>query len=132
MPDRECALSPPRRAVATFTTMANQTAREVADLGAGRVRACDAFNQSSFSRFLNSPAGRIFRVLAGLGFVAMGARFHRRALGVAALAWSLLPLSAGGLDLCYISAALGGPLSGAKVREAQRRLASVSGARYRA
>lgn len=79
----------------------------------------DAFNDSRFSRFLNSGAGRAFRVIAGLGFVALGARFRHRALGIAALAWSVFPLSAGGLDICFISGALGGPLSGAKIREAQ-------------
>lgn len=103
--------------------MANKTATVLADLRSTRVRASDAFNQSGFSRFLNSVAGRMFRVVAGVGFLALGARFHKRALGVAALAWSVLPLSAGGLDLCYISAALGGPLSGAKIRQAQRGLA---------
>jgi hypothetical protein len=35
---------------------------------------------------------------------------------VVSLLWSALPLSAGALDLCYISAALGGPISGAKIR----------------
>lgn len=103
-----------------------QTATAHVDPGRPRRRAADAFNDSRFSRFLNSDAGRVFRVIAGLGFVAIGARFHDRALGVAALAWSVFPLSAGGLDLCFISAALGGPLSGAKIREAQRRQAPIS------
>src|SRR5512143_1128364 len=94
------------------------TGTTYADQGARR-KASDAFNDSRFSRFLNSGAGRVFRVLAGFGFLAVGARFHRSALGVAALAWSVFPLSAGGLDLCWISAALGGPLRGAKIREAQ-------------
>jgi hypothetical protein len=35
------------------------------------------------------------------------------------MAWSALPLSAGALDLCYISAVLGGPISGAKIRAAR-------------
>jgi len=30
--------------------------------------------------------------------------------------WSIFPLSAGVLDICYISASLGGPISGAKIR----------------
>lgn len=102
-----------------------QTATARANQGTRSRRASDAFNGSGFSRFINSGAGRVFRVVAGLGFLAIGARLHDRALGVAALAWSVLPLSAGGLDLCYISAALGGPLSGAKIREAQRRPAPI-------
>jgi len=32
---------------------------------------------------------------------------------------SIFPLSAGGLDWCYISAVLGGPLSGPKIRAGQ-------------
>ena len=85
-----------------------------------RVRAADAFNHTRFSRFLNSGAGRAFRFVAGLGFLAIGLRFHRRASGIAALVWSVFPLTAGGLDVCYISAALGGPFSGAKIRQAQQ------------
>ena len=33
------------------------------------------------------------------------------------MAWGILPLSAGAFDVCYVSAALGGPLSGARIRE---------------
>jgi hypothetical protein len=75
-----------------------------------------AFNRSGFSRFLNSPAGRIFRVAAGLGFLAVGYMYRGHALGVLSMVWSVFPLSAGVLDICYISALLGGPLSGAKIR----------------
>ena len=32
----------------------------------------EAFNQSGFSKFLNSPAGRIFRLVAGTGFLVVG------------------------------------------------------------
>jgi hypothetical protein len=97
-----------------------QTAPAQPDPRAPRRRAADAFNESGFSRFINSGAGRVFRVVAGLGFLALGARLRDRAVGKAALAWSVFPLSAGGLDLCFISAVLGGPLRGAKIRDAQR------------
>jgi hypothetical protein len=76
----------------------------------------EAFNRSGFSRFLNSPAGRIFRVVAGLGFLVVGYVYRGHALGVVSMVWGILPLSAGVLDICYISASLGGPLSGAKIR----------------
>jgi hypothetical protein len=76
----------------------------------------DAFNRSRFSQLLNSPGGRVFRLAAGAGFLAAGLAFRARPLGLASLAWSALPLTAGGLDVCWISAALGGPLSGAKIR----------------
>jgi len=76
----------------------------------------EAFNRSGFSRFLNGPAGRIFRVVAGLGFLVVGYVYRGHALGVISMVWSIFPLSAGVLDICYISASLGGPLSGAKIR----------------
>lgn len=76
----------------------------------------ERFNRSGFSRFINSPAGRAFRGAAGLGFLAAGVFYRQHPLGVASLVWGLLPLSAGALDLCYVSAALGGPLRGAAIR----------------
>jgi hypothetical protein len=76
----------------------------------------EAFNRSGFSRFINSPAGRIFRLAAGAGFLLVGYVYRGHALGVASMVWSVLPLSAGAFDICYISALLGGPLSGAKIR----------------
>jgi len=79
-------------------------------------RSEEAFNRSGFSRFLNSPAGRIFRVVAGLGFLVVGYVYRGHALGVVSMVWSVSPLSAGVLDICYISASLGGPISGAKIR----------------
>jgi hypothetical protein len=79
-------------------------------------RSEEAFNRSGFSRFLNSPAGRIFRVVAGLGFLVVGYVYRGHALGVVSMVWSIFPLSAGVLDICYISASLGGPISGAKIR----------------
>jgi len=76
----------------------------------------EAFNQSGFSKFLNSPAGRIFRFAAGTIFLVVGYLYRSHALGVLSMVWGVFPLSAGALDICYISAILGGPLSGAKIR----------------
>ncbi len=80
----------------------------------------DAFNRSGFSRFINSPAGRVFRLVAGAAFLVAGYANRHETLGWVLMFWSVLPLSAGAFDLCFISAALGGPLSGAKIREATR------------
>jgi hypothetical protein len=77
----------------------------------------EAFNQSGFSKFINSPAGRIFRLVAGTGFLVLGYVYRDHALGVLSMVWGVLPLSAGAFDICYISALLGGPLSGAKIRD---------------
>jgi hypothetical protein len=75
-----------------------------------------AFNRSNFSKFLNSPGGRLFRLVAGIGFLVAGYIFRRHTLGVISMAWGILPLSAGLFDVCFVSAVLGGPLSGAKIR----------------
>ena len=75
-----------------------------------------AFNRSGFSHFINSHAGRIFRLAAGTAFLVVGYLNRDHPLGVASMVWSVLPLSAGAFDLCFISAVLGGPISGAKIR----------------
>jgi hypothetical protein len=80
----------------------------------------EAFNRSGFSRFINSPAGRVFRLVAGTGFLVVGSIYRDRPLGVLSMIWSVLPLSAGAFDLCYISAVLGGPLTGARIRGQQK------------
>jgi hypothetical protein len=77
----------------------------------------ERFNHSGFSRFLNSGSGRAFRITAGLGFLGIGYMFRAHSLGLVSMVWSIFPLTAGGFDVCYISAALGGPLSGARIRE---------------
>lgn len=83
------------------------------------MKAADKFNQSSFSRWINSSSGRVFRLFAGLCFLVTGIIFHHNPFGIAAIIWSIFPLSAGAFDVCYISAALGGPFSGSKIREQQ-------------
>ena len=75
-----------------------------------------SFNRSGLSRFLNSPGGRVFRLAAGLGFLVVGYIYRGHTLGVLSMVWGVFPLSAGAFDICYISALLGGPLSGAKIR----------------
>jgi len=76
----------------------------------------ESFNQSSFSKFLNSPAGRIFRLVAGSGFVFVGYIYRDQTLGLFSIVWGLLAISAVAFDLCFISAVLGGPISGTKIR----------------
>ncbi len=77
------------------------------------------FNRSAFGRFLNSPAGRVFRLVGGAGFVALGVLLVQAGaivLGVLSVAWGALAMSAGGFDVCYFSLALGGPFTGAACR----------------
>jgi hypothetical protein len=80
----------------------------------------ESFNQSGFSKFMNSLAGRILRLVAGIGFLVVGYIYRYHTLGVISMVWGVLPLSAGAFDICYISAALGGPLSGKKIRSNQK------------
>lgn len=75
-----------------------------------------AFNRSRLSRFLNSPAGRIFRMAAGTGFLVVGFVYRSHPLGIFSMVWGALAFIAGAFDICFISVVLGGPLSGAKIR----------------
>ena len=79
-----------------------------------------SFNQSGFSKFLNSLAGRILRLVAGIGFLVVGYMYRDHALGVIFMVWSVFPMSAGAFDICYVSAALGGKLSGKKIRSKEK------------
>jgi hypothetical protein len=77
------------------------------------------FNRSGFGRFLNSPAGRVFRLAGGTCFLVLGIWLGTTPAGLAALIWGGLAISAGGLGVCYISASLGGPFRGAACRAAE-------------
>jgi hypothetical protein len=76
----------------------------------------ESFGRSAFARFINSPAGRIVRMIAGVGLIAWGYAQRGSGVGFALMLVGLVPLVAGALDWCLISALLGGPLSGARVR----------------
>ena len=82
----------------------------------------ESFNRSGISKFLNKPAGRIFRMAAGIGFIIVGYLFRDHLLGIVCILWGILPLTAGAFDICYISLVLGGPISCEKIREKQRNL----------
>ena len=74
-----------------------------------------SFGRSTFARFINSPTGRVVRILAGLGLVSWGYTQRASGIGVAFILIGLVPLAAGVFDWCIISALLGGPLSGARI-----------------
>lgn len=80
----------------------------------------DKFNRTGLSRFLNSQGGRVFRFTAGIIFLVVGFLYRDYTLGLLSIVWGIFPLSAGGLDVCYLSAILGGPLSGKKIRSINR------------
>jgi hypothetical protein len=78
------------------------------------------FNRSGFSKFLNSLKGRIFRLVAGIGFILTGYIFHNQVLGIVSMVWGIFPLTAGAFDICYVSMVLGGPISGKRIRDMQK------------
>lgn len=81
------------------------------------MRTFERFNESAFSHFINSPAGRAFRVAVGIGLFVVGYVFRAHWLGIVAIVLSAIPLTAGGFDVCYVSGLLGGPLMGPKIRQ---------------
>jgi hypothetical protein len=87
----------------------------------------ESFNRSGLSIFLNSMPGRILRLIAGIGSLAIGFVFREHILGVLSMVWGVLPLTAGLFDVCYISAVLGGPLSGKKIRSMQTQTSMYQG-----
>jgi len=79
----------------------------------------ESFGRSSFSRFVNSPAGRLSRIIVGVGLLVWGYVLGETATGITLMVVGLVPLAAGIMDWCLISALLGGPLSGVRVRALQ-------------
>lgn len=80
------------------------------------MRIAESFGRSGFARFVNSPAGRIARVVVGIGLIGWGYAQLPTGTGLVLIVLGLVPLVAGGFDLCLISALLGGPISGARIR----------------
>lgn len=79
----------------------------------------ESFGRSGFARFINSPSGRVARLLVGIGLIVWGYTHVNTRLGFALIAIGLVPLAAGAFDLCLISAVLGGPISGAHIRKSK-------------
>ena len=79
----------------------------------------DRFNATEFSHWINGPSGRASRLVVGVAWLAFALVFRGQGWGFAAGAWSLFPLTAGIFDICWISAALGGPLQGKTIRAGQ-------------
>jgi hypothetical protein len=75
----------------------------------------ETFGRTGFAQFINSPIGRLVRIVIGGVLVAWGVALRGRGAGIALMALGAVPLIAGSLDLCLISAVLGGPIIGARV-----------------
>ncbi len=82
-----------------------------------------SFAQSAFAQFMSSPAGRVVRVIAGVALIAWGYTLREQSTGIVLMIVGLVPLLAGAFDVCVISALLGGPFSGAAIRNTTKRQA---------
>jgi hypothetical protein len=70
----------------------------------------ESFAQSGFAKFMAGPVGRSVRVVAGLALIWWGYGQRDTTMGLIVMLIGLVPLLAGVLNLCLISALLGGPL----------------------
>lgn len=74
----------------------------------------------AFASFMSSAAGRILRMLVGLGLIGLGvfliAATSTIPIGILLTVVGLLPLVAGLADVCIFAPLFGAPFSGAKVR----------------
>ena len=71
-----------------------------------------------FVRFMASPAGRILRILAGIGLIAWGLLGMGGANGYIVAVIGAVPLLTGIFDICLFAPLLGYPINGGKVRAA--------------
>ncbi len=76
-----------------------------------------SFAASGFTRFMATPAGRLIRIVAGIALIAWGLPRRAAAAGIVGIALGVVMLLAGALNLCGISALLGGPLRGSDLPE---------------
>jgi hypothetical protein len=79
----------------------------------------ESFGQSGFARFVNSPAGRVARILVGLILIGWGYFQSVGSARIILIVVGLVPLAAGVFHLCLISALLGGPISGARIAKSK-------------
>jgi hypothetical protein len=74
----------------------------------------ESFGRTGFASFINSSAGRLVRILAGLALIGWGYTQRDSTAGIVLMVLGLVPLAAGVFNLCVISALLGGPIRGAQ------------------
>jgi len=67
-------------------------------------------------KFMDSAAGRIARIVAGVVLIAAGLFAIQGTAGIIVAVVGVLPLLAGVFDFCAFAPVCGAPLSGSKVR----------------
>ena len=75
----------------------------------------ESFGHSGFAKFINTPTGRIVRIIAGLALVAWGYAQLPESAGYIIIIVGVVPLTAGIFNLCLISALLGGTINGSRI-----------------
>jgi hypothetical protein len=70
-----------------------------------------------FVRFMQTPAGRGSRIVAGIALIAGGLLGVGGVAGYVMAGFGLVPLSAGVFDFCVPAPLFKVPFSGAKIRE---------------
>ncbi len=71
---------------------------------------------NGFFRFMASAAGRIIRIVAGIGLIAWGLTGGAGENGTIIAVVGAVPLLTGTLDICLFAPLLGKPLKGSVVR----------------
>jgi F0F1-type ATP synthase assembly protein I len=79
----------------------------------------ESFAKSGFAKFVNSPAGRVARIVVGVILIGWGYAQLPETAGIILIVVGLVPLTAGVFHLCLISALLGGPISGASIAKSK-------------
>ena len=74
------------------------------------------FAHSGFVRFMASGMGRVARIIAGFVLIGLGLGVLGGTTGIVVSIVGVVPIVAGALDVCLISALFGGPLSGSAIR----------------
>jgi hypothetical protein len=77
-----------------------------------------SFTQSAFAQFISTGAGRGLRVIVGIALICYGYLHRPSTTGTVLMIVGLVPLVAGILNWCIISALLGGPLRGSDITKA--------------
>jgi len=75
--------------------------------------------KKAFFGFMASMAGRITRIVVGIGLIALGLFVIEGGVGYVLAAVGLIPLLAGLFDVCVFSKLFGGPFKGSEIRAAK-------------
>lgn len=73
-----------------------------------------------FVRFMQTPAGRIGRIVAGVALIAAGLIGPGGSIGYFLAGLGVIPLAAGLLDVCLMAPFFRVPFSGVKIRAMDR------------